>query len=368
MKRFILLLFCRALWSAPAADISFFLADVKYNAKQGAKICEVQQGNISLFKGFDFIFQRKGVIGERLAELLSQYHSNFWFLENGITYSPMREHLIHHKWKASPCLLDLYLDPQFKKPVADPDDLKNYHAVVYGRLFSEEAVGDFQKNCPGALLMDAANTAYLLDKYKMSQLFVGDGRLEKVKPKWKLYPKRYNKQLAQQIIEEIGSDLLVIKPKSSSEGKGVIIIPKEQLDTTLKKITFDSKSLKGVEDRGYKFWEFDHSDSFLVEEYIPSDPIYPEHLGKKPFNATMRVVFVLVYHQRQVHLHYLGAYWIIPEKSIDEEGTLHERSKAYVLGTSYYCDVAKDTLEIVENQLREPLILMYKRMLNLSFI
>lgn len=353
------------LIGASPADISFFLADVKVNERQGAKICEVQQGNISLFKGFDFIFQRKGVIGERICLALSKYHNTFWFVDSALNYYSMKEHFIANKWLTSPTLPDLYKNPDFLKHassrVVDPHDIGQYSAVVYARLFSD--VEEFRRRYPGVLLMDAANTPYLLDKYKMSSLFLGDEKLEKVKPKWKLYDKKYTPQLAPQIIKDIGSDLLVIKPRSSAEGKGVVIVPKEQLDATLKKIMFDRRSRET--DRGYKFWQTDHSDTFLVEEYVPSDPIYPEHLGKKPFNATLRIVFLLALHKGQVELNYLGAYWIIPEKSIDEEGTLHEKSKAYVLGTSYYCDVAKETLAKVEEQLREPLMLMYRRMLQM---
>ena len=104
----------------------------------------------------------------------------------------------------------------------------------------------------------------------------------------------------------------------------------------------------------------------MVEEYIESDPIYPPHMGNLPFNATMRLVFVLAYHEEKVRLHYLGAYWIIPEKSLHDAGTLHEKCKAYVLGTDYYSKVSKETLDIVEKELKEPLILMYKRMIGIN--
>ncbi len=369
MRRFCFLLFlCKELSSAIPADISFLLADVKYNKQQGAKICEVQQGNLSLFKGFDFIYHRKGVVGERLCQVLSQYNDNFWFLENALTFAPMKEHFIANKWNHAASLMDLFNNETFSqfhhKAAEDPYDISHYHAVVYARILAENNAEDLKQSFPGVLVMDSANMPYLFDKYKMSALFLGDERLERVKPKWKLYNKKYHPQLAEEIIRDMGSDLIVIKPKGSAEGKGVIILPKEQLDDTLKKMILDRKSMKS-EDRGYKFWESDHSDSFLAEEYVPSDPVYAPHLGNKPYNGTMRVVFVLAYHKQQVHLHYLGAYWIIPEKSLEEEGTMHEKSKAYVLGTTYYCDVAKDTLEIVEEQLREPLKLMYQRMLGM---
>jgi hypothetical protein len=358
-----LFLFLPLFGAPPPADISFFLADVKFNERQGAKICEVQQGNISLFKGFDFIFKRKGVIGERLCRVLSQYNDTFWYVDSAVNFNSMRPHLLHNKWLMSPTLYALLKNPKFLKhsasPVKNPHDIRQYRALVYTSPYID--IEEFRRCHKGVLLMDAVNFPYLLDKYKMSALFLGDERLEKVKPKWQLYPKKYTHQLAGQIIKDIGSDLLVIKPRGTSEGRGVIIIPQEQLDAALKKMMFDRRSHES--DSGYKFWQADHSDSFLVEEYIPSDPIYPAHLGGKPYNATLRVVFILAWHMQKVHLHYLGAYWIIPEKAINEEGSIHEKSKAYVLGTSYYCDVAKETLAKVEEQLREPLMLMYQRML-----
>lgn len=364
------ILVCKAALVALPADISFFVADLKYNERQGVKICEVQPGNFSVFKGFDFIYQEKGVVGEMLCQILSQYNRNFWFVDNAVTFSAMKEHFIAHRWRKSPTIENLYKNKKFLKlantKIENPHDLHQYPVVVFARMIKAEDIFDFLHRFPGALLIDAAQAFILGDKFKMSCLFVGDERLENVKPKWKLYNKRYYPGLAEKIIADIGSDILVIKPTNASEGRGVLMIPKVELDRTLKLIINEKESLAAYPDRGYCFWAYDTSESFLVEEFFESDPIYPAHLDGLPYNATMRVVFVLVYHQEQVSLHYLGAYWIVPEKSITQAGSLHEKCKAYVLGTDYYCDVDLDTLHNVEEQLREPLIMMYKKMLGIN--
>ena len=70
--------------------------------------------------------------------------------------------------------------------------------------------------------------------------------------------------------------------------------------------------------------------AFLIEEYAPSKPVT---LGGKQFDATLRMVFVLDYDQvaNEINLTFLGDYWKLPEKALDEEGTLTERHKSKIV-------------------------------------
>src|SRR5438105_280604 len=81
---------------------------------------------------------------------------------------------------------------------------------------------------------DAASRPYWIDKYKMTSLFNNHPLLATIKPEWGLYPKTYTPTLADQIIQDIPSDFFVIKPRGSFVGRGVIIVAKKNLDSTLK--------------------------------------------------------------------------------------------------------------------------------------
>ena len=93
-----------------------------------------------------------------------------------------------------------------------------------------------------------------------------------IKPKWGLYQKKYRSDLAGEIQREISGDLFVIKPLHLCLGKGVIITSKENLDSTLQTILLPENRnlLLKNPDRGYKYWSFNHDDSFLVEAFIES--------------------------------------------------------------------------------------------------
>ena len=79
MIKFILLLSACTFYGVHAAekypaDVCFMIADLKYSAKQGVKICEVQQGCLSLFNGDNFRNPHEESIHKELARTLSLYN------------------------------------------------------------------------------------------------------------------------------------------------------------------------------------------------------------------------------------------------------------------------------------------------------
>lgn len=370
MTRFVIFVFCFfsiASAATPPVDISLLVADLKYNENQGVKICEIQQGCMSMFKGYDYIYDGEGLIGENLAQLLSQFGSTFWFVNPEINYAPMKKRFQANGWNMAVNTQELLRNPQFLNNAAmsvqNPNNILDYHAIVYMRPANIPDLDSFRRNYPGIVIFDVANMNYWKDKYKMSTLFLDHPSLEMVKPKWGLYPKKYSKELVARIQEEIGSDLLVIKPRSTAEGKGVIIVERGNLDATLKLI-FNSKNTK-IPDRGYSYWNFDRSSFFLVEEYVPSDPIRVAEFDNRLFNCTMRVVFALIYHEQAVQLHFLGEYWIIPDLSEDQKGSLNDKNKASMIHP-HICAIDPETRLKAKRLLVKPLLMMYKRMLNLD--
>ncbi len=349
------------------ADISFLVVDLKYNEREGVKICEVQHGILSTFFGDKFNEGNKGVIPGKFLEILSQYHSRAWAIGR-ISADPGVVEEIQHSpdWSVKSNIKKLLADSDFIEsahlPVHDPYDLYQYHGLLYIRPSKNINIRLLQQNYPGILIMDMPTHSYWIDKYKMSELFNRNPTLSKYKPKWGLYPKEYSEDLAKTIIDELKCDIFVIKPRGAFLGNGVIIVSKKDLGSTLKYILTGSGDLSKDEDKSYNHWSKDQYDSFIVEEFIYSDPIAIPHLDNKIYEPTMRIAAVLIYHQNQISIEYLGSYWLLPCSSIDEGNTLNEMYKAYCK-EPYYAKPDPQILSIVKEQALEALQLLYKEML-----
>ncbi|MDB2613714.1 hypothetical protein N9Y92_00980 [Chlamydiales bacterium] len=78
----------------PPADISIFMLEIKYNEKQGVKICEIQPASLSMFGGFDHVYEKNGLIGKNISTLLSQFGNSFWVVKSDIVFNPLSNCLI----------------------------------------------------------------------------------------------------------------------------------------------------------------------------------------------------------------------------------------------------------------------------------
>lgn len=365
----LLFIFAHAAADVLPADVSFLVADVKYSEAQGVKICEVQQCSISLFKGYDSLYQGKGLIPEYFCNVMADFNHRFWFISNDLSFVEMQKKFLEQGWiegqSFKALMRDKLLNKIGKTAPADPSSLTDYQGFVYMRLDDRKDYEKFHQNYPGLLLIDYANRDYLFDKYKMSTLFTHHPELIQAKPKWGLYRKKYKAGLADKIIQEIGSPMLVIKPRAAWEGYGIIMVEQENLDAVLRKVFSNPSDLAGDADPGYSYWAHDPFDTFLVEEFCASDPISVPQLDNRLYNCTLRIPFILIYHQNRLQLHYLGMYWMAPKLPIDAEGTWNEKSKAYPFskGPAHFCPTDPATQAKVKKLLARPFLLMYKRML-----
>ena len=110
-------------------------------------------------------------------------------------------------------------------------------------------------------------------------------------------------------------------------GKGVIITQRENLDEVLFYIITKNGTLAESNDPAYTAWRNDLFDSFIVEEFVASDPLMIPHLENRIYQPTMRVAFLLVYDKNCHHVHFLGGYWKTPLLSMDEEGDFMQKNK-----------------------------------------
>lgn len=347
-------------------DITYLVADLKYNSEQGVQICEIQQGRASRFVGFDYIHEGKGLIVEQLAKALQGYHRKGWFLKNDIRDPDTERTLTAIGWRGFESIEDLLEDEEFVSvasiPVEQLSSVSEYGGVLFARYSSLRPYYEFREKYPNVVVLDDATLGYCGDKLKSSLLFTHPN-LEKFKPTWNLYTKEYTVDLANQIMEDMGTDLVVIKPRRAAKGNGVIVCSSQNLDETLEYILTGEDLLLDDPDPSYRYWAYDKSQSFLVESYASSIPTPVAHLDHRYFDPTMRVVYVLVHSDHQIHLHFLGSYWKLPGMSLDQEGCLNDLHKSCGK-LPYFSKVDPELDEEVQTQVRECFRNLYEIMLD----
>lgn len=295
-------------------DLCYMVADLKYNARQGVKICEIQQASLSLFNGDTYRELPEEVsIHKELSHVLASYNKKGWVVDEGIADKKLIAALADSpSWRHPRDLIGLFSDEQFKtqsklRPT-DKNDLASYQGFLYISWSLLSVIYDFEDRIPGVAIIDKSSFPFWIDKYRMTRLFAEDELLATLKPKWGNYKKTYTKGLAAKIARELDCDTFVIKPRGNFMGKGVIIVRLSELDTVLRYIITKKGALAESKNSAYTAWRHDTFDSFVVEQFIASDPIRIPHLDNKRYQPTMRVAFVLAYNNQKHDVHFLGEY------------------------------------------------------------
>jgi len=363
MKQLLLLLVLTASLHAESkypVDVSYMVADIKYSKELGVKICEVQHGIMSTFYGDVHLNPERGLICPKIASVFAELSPKRWMCGSNVAFATLRASLERQPgWTNRVTLSSILNDPAFiaaaAKAPEDPYDISSYS----GMLFMNPTTQYDPANYPGIILMDAPTHPYWADKYKMSLLFRRSEALSSIKPEWQIYKKEYSPELAENIAQDLGGTCFVIKPRGGFLGNGVIIVSLDDLDKTLSTILGDPEPLKASKDKSYNHWARDPFNSFIVERYYPSDLI--THEGKL-YEPSMRVAFICSYNKQQIDFRFLGGYWMLPTKSIDEEGSLNERKKAYCK-PPYFTNASQEDLQEIERELSATIPLLYQEML-----
>ncbi|MBS0656562.1 MAG: hypothetical protein JSR46_12355 [Verrucomicrobia bacterium] len=364
-----LLLFAASLKAASKypVDITFLTADLKYSKEHGVKICELQHGILSIFRGDMLLHGGQGLIIPQFEQIFDEFPMRKWAVNPDIAFRALASQLYYSpQWTLHSTPLQIFTDPAFSQaaaiPPQCPESIDSYQGMLFIRGDIPVNYADFYEKCPGIIVTGAPTYPYWIDKYKMSRLFNRDPIVAKVKPEWGLYPKEYSETLAQTIMNDIPADRFVIKPRGAFEGNGVIIVSKEDLDSTLRYILQKSDALKKDKDKSYSHWYKDRFDTFLVEKYYASDEIIVESFEGKTYQPTMRAAFMLIYNNNRIDFRFLAGYWLIPFKSVDEEGSLNELTKAYCK-LPYFTKATDEVVKEVEKQLEVSMSRLYQYML-----
>ena len=343
----------------PAA-ISFMIADLKYNKEEGVKICEVQP---LLASGLNRNHQEDPLfVAKEVSSILNHYLDNGW-ISNQINDSYFLEIYKGKGWKIFGEFKELERDEFFNDQAYlnpnNPYSLYGYHGFVYLKKSMVSSIHDAQRTYPGMLFIDAPIIPYDEDKYLTDALFDEDDTLKTYRPKWGLYSKEYTPQLATTILNDLKTDIVVIKPRGGSTGNGVIIVEGQDLDKILQMILYQTSALESHPHRSFSYWAKDKDDSFTVEAFHTSDTVISED---KLYDATMRVTFGLTYHRGTIDIYFLDKYWKLPRKSLDEKGSLLSKHRSSTSG-NFRAAVDDRTWKRVQRDLKVAMPLLFKQML-----
>ncbi len=341
-----------------AADISFVIFDLKYNVRDGIKICETQPISLSKLSGYDYLMEEDGLVQGMLCDYISKFQCPVWYMEKTVCDPKLKIKFAERGWKNFENFNKLVADDAFIKAsstrVNDPYNLNDYHGIVYVRPTQNISLVELRRKYPGVIVLDAALYSHIRDKHSMDFLLKSSPKLSTLRPVSKIYPKVFSKDLVESIFQDIKSDIFVIKPLNSTKGFGVIIIDKDNLESTLEYLfTKENKSkLLSNPDQTYNYWATDRERSFLVEQFIESDYLKAPQFDNKLYDCTMRVIAILFYHQKKSELDVLAGYWKLPIKSVSEEGTLIEKHKSYAK-IPHFLKVDPEIIEKVKQQLQD---------------
>jgi len=340
------------------ADISFVIFDLKYNHEDGVKICEIQPGGVSVFSGYDFLMEGDGLVPDMLCDAILKYQSDLWYMDSAVCDRKCKRKFDAMGWENIFSLEDLSSDKEFMRlaelPVNDPHNLYDYHGILYVRPKDIARLEDLRSKYPGMIILDAALYSNIKDKLSMDALLKSSPKLSELRPKSKIYPKEFSNELVADIMEDIKGDYYVIKPAHASKGYGVIITEKENLESTLKLILQKENrgNLARNPDQTYSYWAYDKRKQFLVEQFIQSVHVEAPQFDSKMYDGTMRVVALVIYHQKKVEVDILEGHWKLPKKSVSEEGSFTEKHKSFG-NVPHFAAVEPYILESVKRELEE---------------
>lgn len=353
-------------------DISYMVTDFKYSKKDGLKICEVQQGSLSALKGDLCVAGGDGTIAPAIAQYFKKFTIPKW--TTGLIYAPIKRALAKQSWSIIASFANLLRNQDFLDQAStnpnNPYSINSYSGMVYADVDVTKKYDEYQESYPGMLFLNAATFPYWIDKYKMSELFNRNEKLKQYKADWRLYPKNYLPNLAQQIQDDMPADMYVIKPRKEFLGNGVIIVARENLDSVLQTILEISPALKKHADKKYAYWANNKDTTFLIETYYESDYLCFDHplenasapAGNYHYDTTMRIAFILEYNEGVVSYHSLGGFCKLPCKSLEEDAPLQESRISYHRAP-FYQPIDPELFTEINEHMQRAMLLLYEVML-----
>lgn len=348
-------------YSHKIADLSFVVMDLKYNHEQGVKICEIQRALVS---GFNSGKDRGDAISTGLLNIINR----FWRPANCYHGKRVGDRLVlekmkHRGWKKVEEAVKLKAN--LKQYAAEPINLSGFRGAVYGRIYGLDGVSDaFRKKHPDLLMIDRVTAPVICNKQLAHDFIKNDFLLSKRRPACESFQANYSPELAETILSQIDSEYLIIKPPAAAYSDGVIPVTRDALDELLKQLFTTSPLPDDVkDDANYLYWRQHQPATFLVEEFIYSEPIVHPDYPKEVFDPTLRVVAALIYNNGKLNVEFLGKYWKFPSKGWYSAGPFSQKHIALV-GERFRVEVEDEIWLPVRDQLRGWLTRLYDKLLD----
>lgn len=354
-------------------DITFAIADLKFNPETGTiKLLEFGDGARSKYMGYDRL-HGVGALWAQFWNYLSQFGLPMWCIRmpgdpaSRNTMSPSTFFGLGGKTTSGVAdlqrkLISTIFEQQQFVSLQDCFNYKALALVRWGR--AAQATARFKTIFSNVLFVGDPINELIRNKYYTNQLFV-ETELQQYRPKCIVCPRQYSPELASQIIAELQSNIVVIKPPNASKGRGIIMAHQEELDSVLKLILLHPEQIENKDpDTSLGYWTTDESMGntiFLAEEYIASKNIIVEG---KIYDPTLRLVFALHKDHEGSHVTFFDGYWKLPAKSLTEEGTLTEKHKSDVSANAVSsAKLSPEDFQVSTNLLRPALLKLHNYIL-----
>ncbi|MBM3887239.1 hypothetical protein FJ364_04890 [Candidatus Dependentiae bacterium] len=345
-----------------ATDISFGIADIKFDTNS-LKILELGEGTRSKYAGFDNIYGY-GAMWQRIWQFLFSKNNNVFFVDYDLETPDKRKEidyktLIQYGGKAFTSLQQLINYHALHQLMKQPD--KHPLVVIRHEPACNQTLTQFNKDYPQLIICNAKTALFVNNKQKTNELFTTE--LQDYRPYAKLVAKKEAPSLAEQILQESDAKAFVIKPLTACKGKGVMFTPRAKLTETLTHLFGPQQRLRYTPSHEFKYWATDHSYNThaLIESCEHSKPVI---IDNKKYDATLRVVFGLMHANGNLQATLLGSYWKLPVKSLEENGSLHEK-KLSRISSSHQSSVAviEEDETVIADKLLPVLTNLYAKMI-----
>lgn len=349
-------------------DITFGVVDLKFDGTH-VKICEFGEGLFSGFEGYHALHGPHELF-QKISQRLHSLHDTCVVYANPLE-SKRLAHSLLHVFNAQENIhikdqRDFYKTFKYQNNTHNNalQNIKDKPGIFIYRQIDNKLKHYIEKNHGFIILSKYSRDIFPKKCLVQRYLFAQDQDLERFRPQSLIYPTNYSSDLAENIKQQLPCEYLVIKPEFGHKGKGIIFTSQDSLDGELQKICINNALHEQPNNLAspYKYWHKRPQKNFIVEEFARSKTIIVEN---KPYDATMRVIFLASCQHQEITIDFVDAYWKLPQKALDEKGTFDECHRSCINAHRAYDSalVSPEDFQQVVKQLQYLLPKTYRNML-----
>ncbi|NDD54128.1 hypothetical protein EBZ39_09660 [bacterium] len=318
-------------------DVSFGVADVKYNRGK-LKVVECGSGEYAYFGDHELAINGKshlitGPYWGLVWHFLKSFGKPIWFVtqEPEFANAFALETLEACGGKVVPTLQALQKDPDFtslkqRSAQTTPHTMQDAAGIIVFRSTYDKRrnCSAFCKENPSFVVLNAHTRKFFAKKEATYRFFEQAG-MGHALPMTKIYTHAFSPDLAENILRSLPKfEHLIIKPTDGSLARGVNIVKRDDLHRLLPDILQQTLSSRtGKRPAGIFPINRHVFASFMASEFFPSQTLL---VDGKPWDPTMRVMYVMWHDQGVIRTNVLGCYWKIAGAPLnDPDAPLHAK-------------------------------------------